>query len=468
MLMQPQYASLQNASIFNPRFFDPSRAPVVDRATGQIVAGTGDPANGLAVGGSEYPESFQVRFPAYDQPVFQSLLRGLPNEISPYDYGTLGPRFGFAYDLTGRQNTVLRGGYGMFHERIQGNFVFGRVNNPPFIQEAQLFSANVENPAGGSQRIFPSNITSYDIDLKVPTVQNWSFGVQHKLRGDTLIDVAYVGSNGWNQYRQLNINQLPVGTIQRNPGVNIQALRPYQGYAEINQFVTNAQFNYHSLQTQVKKQFRDGGLINVAYTWSKAIADASDYSERPMDSYNWSLDRGLASYDRRHILTISYIYPLPFWREQNAWYKLAFGGWQLSGITSINSGRPLNLALQGDTAGIGQSGQRPNLIGDPEESAETATRWFNPSAFAVPPAGTFGNLGRNAIIGPGTNNWDVSLQKLFRIRERTTIEFRAEIYNAPHHFSYFGVATTIGATNFGQVTSATDPRTFQFGLRLQF
>ena len=100
----------------------------------------------------------------------------------------------------------------------------------------------------------------------------------------------------------------------------------------------------------------------------------------------------------------------------------------------------------------------------------TGVYWseFNPAAFRTPASGTFGNLGRNSIPGPGTNNWDISVQKIFRFTERVNLEFRAEIYNAPHHFSYFGVATTLGATNFGQVTSATDPRTLQFGLRLGF
>ena len=469
MLMQPQYAALQNASIFSPRFFDPSRAPVVDPASGQIVPGTGDPVNGLAVGGSEYPEAFRKRFPQYSEDVYQRLLRGLPKEISPWDYGTLGPRLGFAYDLTGRQETVIRGGWGLFFERIQGNFVFGRVNNPPFIQEASLFSGNVENPAGGQQRIFPSNVTSYEIDLKVPTVQNYSFGIQHKLLKDTLLDVAYVGSSGWNQYRAVSLNQLPVGTLTANPGVNVNALRPYLGYASITQYITGSNFNYNSLQVQVRRQLQQGGILSVAYTWSKAITDASDWSETPQDSYNFKGDRSLASYDRRHVFVFSYIYSLPFWQQQNVWYKKVFGGWQVSGVTTLQSGRPLNITVQGDVAGIGQGGgQRPNLVGDPDEDAGTRTRWFNPAAFAVQPAGTFGNLGRNAIIGPGMNNWDVSLQKIFSINERVRTEFRAEFYNAPHHFSYWDVATTVGAGNFGQVTSATDPRTLQFGLRLQF
>ena len=467
-LMQPQYAALQNAVVFNPAYFDPARVPQVG-ANGLITPGTGDRVNGLAAGGDGLPDYARERIPNANDPDVQRIYRGLPKEITSYRTNNWSPRIGFAYDFSGRQQTVVRGGWGMFYERIQGNFLFGRVNNPPFVQSSQVFFGNVENPLGGTQRISPSNVSSFDTNLKIPVVQNFSLGVQHKLSSDTLLDVAYVGSSGWNQYRQVNLNQLRPGTLQRNPGVNANALRPYLGYADITQYITGSNFAYHSLQVQLRKQFRGAGIISGAYTWSKATTDASDYAELPQDSHNFKNDHGLASYDRRHIFVLSYVYPIPFWQEQNAWYKKAFGGWQLSGVTTIQSGRPLNITLPGDTAGTAVTGQqRPNLVGDPYLNANTALRWFNRDAFAAPPAGSFGNLGRNALIGPGTNNWDASLQKVFAIGERFRTEFRAEIYNAPHHFSYFGVATTFGATNFGQVTSANDPRTFQFGLKLLF
>jgi hypothetical protein len=469
MIMQPQYAALQNAVVFSQRFFDPAKAPAVSASNGLLTPGTGDPTNGLVVGGSEYPEAFRVRFPAYNQPLYQSVLRGLPKEISPWAKDLFGPRLGFALDLTGKQTTVLRGGYGLLYERIQGNFVFGRVNNPPFIQEAQVFTANIENPAGGAARPAPSNVSSYDTGVKIPSVNNFSVGIQHKLTSDMMLDVAFVGSGGWNQYRQVNLNQLRAGTIQANRGINTNALRPYLGYANISHYITGSNFNYNSLQVQWKKSMRGSGLLNIAYTWSKALTDASDWGELAADSYNFKSDRGLASYDRRHIFVFSYIYPLPFWRQQDQWYKLAFGGWQLSGVTTLQSGRPINIGIQGDNAGIGQGGQRPDVSGDVFPSGtKTADRWFNTAAFTNPAQGTFGNLARNAVPGPGTNNWDVSLQKIFRIRERANLEFRAEFYNAPNHFSYFGVSTTLGAGNFGQVTSATDPRTLQFGLRFGF
>lgn len=465
--MPQQYSPLQNTVFFSPQYFDPAKAPQVRTSDGQIVPGTGDSVNGLVAGGTEYPESLTSRFPGTDAPEYQRILRGIPVEISP-TYWPIGPRVGFAFDPSGKQRTVIRGGYGLVYERVQGNFIFSQINNPPFVRQATLYTANIENPSGGSQRPVPAALTSFDLNVKIPSVQNYSLSVQHKLAKDTLIDVAFVGSTGWNLYRGVNLNQLPVGTLQKNPGINTNALRPYQGYADITQYVTGSNFSYNSLQVQGRKQFSGGGLINASYTWGKSITDSSSWSEAPMDSYNFKNDRGLASYDRRHIFVLSYVYPLPFWRQQDTWYRVAFGGWQLSGITMIQSGIPLNIGIQGDRAGTGTGNQRPNLIGDWTTGGETLSQWFNPAAFGLPALGTFGNLGRNVLIGPGTNNWDVSAQKFFRVTERARIEFRAEMFNAPNHLSYWSVATTVGASNFGQITSAMDPRTFQFALKFVF
>ena len=468
-LMQPQYAALQNAVVFAPSFYDLARAPQIDRSNGQIVPGTGDLVNGLVAGGEGLPKFAAERIPNANDPDVRRIFRGLPKEISPWRNANFGPRIGFAYDLTGRTQTVVRGGYGLFFERVQGNFVFGRVNNPPFIQSSTVFSANVENPRGGSARPVPPSVDSYEIGVDIPKVQNWSLGIQHKLLSDTVLDVAYVGSSGWNQYRRININQLPAGTLQSNPGVNVNALRPYPGYANINQFITGSNFIYNSMQVQLRKQFSGSGILNVSYTWAKAITDATNYDELPQDSYNFKAERALSANDRRHVFVASYVYPLPFWRVPRRWYEQVLGGWELSGVTTLQTGRPLNITIPGDAAGIGVTGQqRPDVIGDPYAEARQPRRWFNPAAFVQAPAGRFGNLGRNAIEGPGQSIWDVSAHKIFTITERVQTEFRAEVYNFPHHFSYWDVASTVGANNFGQVTSATDPRTLQFGLRLRF
>ncbi|MCI0391470.1 MAG: carboxypeptidase regulatory-like domain-containing protein, partial [Acidobacteria bacterium] len=474
--MGPQYSALNNATIFVPRLFDPAKAPVVAPTganAGRITSlpGTYDPVNGLALAGSSFPEAGLERIPNVDDPLLKTLFRGLPSRFLEAS-NVFAPRFSFALDVFGDQSTVVRGGYGMTYERIQGNLIFGAINNPPFLQDVTLFSANVENPGGGSTRLLPQNIgVSFDENLEIPTVQNWSLGVQRKITRDSLLDVSYVGSNGYHQTINLRLNQLRVGTLQANPGVNANALRPYRGYADVNQVFAGSTFNYHSLQVLFRKTFGRSGIANISYTWSKAIADVSDWNTIPVNSYDISFDRGLTTYDRPHIFVASYVYPLPFWQSADTWYKKALGGWEVSGITTFQSGRPLNITVNGDPAGIGTAGnQRPNLIGDPKLPSDqrTVLKWFNTSAFAVPAAGTFGTLGFDAVRGPGYQNWDISLKKSFPIKEKSKIEFRYEMYNALNHVNFFALGTTVGNANFGQVTQATDPRILQLALRVAF
>jgi outer membrane receptor protein involved in Fe transport len=467
--MPPQYCALMNCVLWLPQYWDASKAPQIARSNGAIVAGTGDRYNGLTLGGTEFPEAAKQRIAQTSDPAVKALFRGIPSRLADTDLSTWGPRLGFAFDVTGRQKTVLRGGYGVFYERIEGNFIFSAINNPPFISQSDIADGNIENPTGGTTQAFPAALSnSHYIDMKVPRVMNWSLGIQHKIDNATTLDLAYVGSSAANLSRTINPNQLPAGTLQKNPGVNANALRPYPGYANINMYVTGSNMIYNSMQLSVKRQMRSAGLINLSYTWSRAITDASAYNENPMDSYNFKNERGLATYHRAHTFVVSYIYPLPFWTTGTEWFKKAFGGWQLSGVTTLNTGLPQNISISPDQAGIGQTGQRPNVVGDWKQGGGQRLQWFNTSAFALPTAGTFGNLGRNVVIGPGTNNWDLSVQKHFQLHENIKLQFRGEMYDMPNHLSWWGVGTTFGASNFGQITSATDPRTIQLGLRLSF
>lgn len=469
--MQPQYSALNNTSAFLPQYFNPAQAATIDPKTGGIIS-AGNPYNGLVLGGSAFPATAQGRVVQYADPAVQALFHNLPKGTANTDWATWAPRLGFAYDLTGHQNTVLRGGYGVFYERIEGNFIFSAVNNTPFIQQSLIYNGNLENPAGGALQNFPQTINnSHYLDMKVPRVMNWSLGLQQKLGPEMTLDVAYVGSSSANLSYQEDINQLPLGTGTSHPGVNVNALRPYPGYADIYEYMTGANFIYNSLQVQLKKQFASGGLINVAYTYASARTDANAYNYQPMDSYNLRGDWGPSSYNRRQVMVISYVYPLPFWLHGRELYKRVLGGWQISGVTTLQSGLPQNITLAADIGGTGLTNQRPNVIADPKAGV-SGTQFLNPAAFAVPAAGTFGNLGAYAIIGPGVNNWDVSLQKAFRMTERLKVDFRAEMYDFPNHLSYFSISTgSFSATppsSFGQVTATTDPRTVQFALRLSF
>ncbi len=476
--MQPQYSALNNTAAFLPQFYNPAQAVRVNPSTGAIVANSGNLYNGLVLGGTSFPQAALDRIAVAKDPAVQALFHGLPKGTANTDWNTWQPRIGFAYDLTGNQATVLRGGYGMFYERVEGNYLFSAVNNPPFVQQSLIYYGNMTNPAGGALQNFPSTINnSHFLDMKVPRTMNWSLSLEHKFGKATLLSVGYVGSSAANLSYQQDANQLLPGTLQRNPGVNVNALRPYLGYADIMQYNTGANFIYNSLQVQLRKQFTQGGLINLAYTWSKARTDANGYNYQPQDSYNLRGDWGPASYNRNHIFVASYVYPLPFWLHGQNFVQKALGGWQVSGVVTLQTGLPLNMVISSDQAGIGYSstgssygGQRPNLVlanAAPVSSA-ARTQVFNPQAFALPGAGQFGNLGAYALWYPFYSNWDVSMSKAFPISEKVSASLRAELYNFPNHFSYTTISNVLGSSNFGQATAATDPRTLQLALKLNF
>lgn len=203
----------------------------------------------------------------------------------------------------------------MFYERVEGNYLFSAVNNPPFIQQSVIYYGTVDNPGGGAAQNSPSTINnSHYLDMKVPRTLNWSLGIQHKLGKDMTLDVAYVGSSAASLTYQDDINQLQPGTIQAKPTTNVNALRPYLGYADIYEYNIGANFIYNSLQVQFKKQFKAGGLFNTSYTWASARTDANAYNYQPQNSYNLRGDWGPSNYNRRNVLVVSYVYPLPLSR----------------------------------------------------------------------------------------------------------------------------------------------------------
>jgi hypothetical protein len=470
--MPPQYSALNNTSAFLPQYYSAAQAATIDPKTGNIISSP-SPYNGLVLSGNGFPQTAVGRVTGTSDPAVLALFHNFPLGGARTDWNTWAPRVGFAYDLTGNQTTVLRGGFGVFYERVEGNYLFSAVNNPPFIQQSVIYYGTVDNPGGGAAQNSPSTINnSHYLDMKVPRTLNWSLGIQHKLGKDMTLDVAYVGSSAASLTYQDDINQLQPGTIQANPTTNVNALRPYLGYADIYEYNSGANFIYNSLQVQFKKQFKAGGLFNTSYTWASARTDANAYNYQPQNSYNLRGDWGPSSYNRRNVLVVSYVYPLPFWRNGQELYKKILGGWQLSGVTTFQTGLPQNITLAADVAGAGAGSERPNLVLPDVRSGVSGTQFLNPKAFSVPAAGTYGNLGAYAVTGPRTNNWDASVQKTFPIGEKVKADFRAEFYDFPNHLSFFSINTgSFSATppsNFGQVSAATDPRTLQFALRLSF
>jgi len=308
--------------------------------------------------------------------------------------------------------------------------------------------------------------------LKTPTVHQFSFGIQRELLKGVL-NVAYVGSRGLRLMRPVNLNDPIPGTLPS--GTNVNVIRPYLGYGSISERQTSGGSIYHSLQVSYNHRLSRRITGGIAYTWSKSIDDASsdrDAGDVPPNRGNTRAERGPSNFDRTHVFTANFIFQMPAPIRSPI-----FQGWQFSGIARMWSGRPFDVVLSADVAQIGAvQNQRPDVIAD-TKGPKTVEEWFNRDAFARPKTGTFGNMGRNSLVGPGVNKWDLALFKSFAIGEGRRMQFRGEFFNAFNHPNF----TTVGATlntssttvnplvnSFAVVTGTRDARVAQVALKLYF
>ena len=439
---QPERDNAGLITYFDPNRFSQATASKV-LSNGEIVPGTQNFGNGMVVAcDKSNPFGCAITNAVHD--VFE-------------------PRGGFSYQLTKDGKTVLRGGYGLFHDRW-AQYVSSTRNNFPINQNISIYNTLFSNPAQGTRRIFPGGVTSENSPWRVPSLQKWSLDVQRQLPGDFVVQAGYVGSKGSHLIRTIDQNQ-PVANIAiANGSVSPNALRPYPGFASITSYQTTANSVYHSFQASGVRRFSGGVSVQASYTWSRTIDDATT----PFDIYSpYTLIRGLSNFDRRHMLIASYIWELPFGKSLTGWQKKVLTGWQISGISSFQTGNPLTVGISPDRAGTGGGGQRADVVGALSMPRQVA-QWFSTATFAMPALGQFGNEGRNVVIGPGINDWDVSFSKRTDFNERVKLQFRAEFFNLFNHPQWSGVGTTLASATFGQITSARDPRIGQLGLRLLF
>jgi hypothetical protein len=260
---------------------------------------------------------------------------------------------------------------------------------------------------------------------------------------------------------------------------------------QVNMYAQSAQSNYHAMLLRFERKFASGFSLLSSYTWSKAITNAPQFrnaggangseNSPAQNTYDLRAERGLASFDLRHRMVNSLVWDLPFGKDR-AFLKEGpaaeiFGGWQLSGIVQAQSGFPFTINVNGDTAGIGGGTGgilvRPNAVAGVssklDSSERTTSRWFNTAAFLSPPSFTFGNLGRNTVIGPGFVNTDVMLARNFAFRERYRLQLRGEFFNVFNHPNYRLIGRLINVPDtFGKVLSQFDPRQVQLAAKVVF
>jgi hypothetical protein len=481
----PWHSLWNNIANFEPQFYNPATAPIIDPVTGRIIGG--NRYDGIVLPGTGFTGGGTSLDVASD-PAVLALFRGQPEGFSTMHYDAIEPRLGISYGVD--DNTIVRGSAGVFHNRATLNDSTLLGGNPPFQPQVSVSNGSVDNPGAGGASSLPFAMTAQDLEFKHPIAYSFAAGVQREVRGGFVVDVTYVGRLGYHLQRERNINQLLPGTLQANPGVNIAALRPYRGFGAIRLSENAGHSQYNSLQISVDRRYMNGLKVGFAYTLGKSMDNASDKRNVVWNTYDDSSYWGPSNYDRRHVLNFYYLYDLPFWKDQNGALQNALGGWQISGATFFRSGQPFSVVRTNDIAGVGDGnfGQPYNLVGDPSSGANgqfsagagnDQNYWFNPAAFKAPAAGTFGNAPRNALRNPSEQQWDIALFKNFRVRNEQKIQFRAEIFNFINHPNWSNISgstTTAGFImadptngNFGRVTSKTDARRdIQLSLRYLF
>lgn len=486
---------------FDPRLYQAAQAPAID-ADGNFVAGQGiTPAT--YVNGLVFPSgSACTQARAISPNVGCSPYGG---RVNPSSNNNFAPRFGFALDPFGTGKTALRGGFGIFFDRtLNGIWEQNAFTNPPLVQTSTVNNTSFDQPLQGTQAVSlaPNRLTLTGTPaFKVPSYAAYNLSVQQEVAPATTVEFAYVGSSGRHSLGELDLNQPTLAARAANPMANVNAVRPYLGYSFFQARVPAFTSNYNSLQVSLNHRVTHGLTAGIAYTWSKNLTDQStDRGAANSNTYNPSLDYGPSNLNTPHIFIANYVYQLPFLAAQHGFMGRVLGGWEISGITTFESGVSASVTqatdpfacVAPDTNPNGCiAGTYPGGLGISTPNTDIAPRvdqiapvhlskqpgqWFTTSSFA-PAVGHFGSARNGIFLGPGLENWDLGTIKNIRIDERFRFQFRGEFFNAFNHTNFggasnpafpAGIDTNISDANFGQVISTHLPRRIQLGAKLYF
>jgi hypothetical protein len=440
--------------------YDRANAPEATNTTATLFRiGSGDPLNGIIVAGQNSP---------FGDAIYET------------DKNNFMPRLGLTYDPFGDGRTILRGGYGLYYDQpLVGIFLQNAFINPPFNASANVTNPVLGNPSAGVPPTTrgPLALRGTGLPFKTPQSQQWNIGVQRQLYSRGAIDIGYVGSRGDNLLRPIDVNQPQPADVVSTGAINLA--RPYFGYAGITIIDTTAKSRYHGLLTSFRHDAGRAGTLSLAYTLSRNQTDATndrDAIDIPQNPLDLEAEYADARSDRRHIFNASYVYELPFFRDSTETIlKAILGGWQISGITTIQSGAPVP-RIVGPTSG-GTRGNRVNVIGNPRAGELDWPQWFDPAAYAPANVGEYGDSPRAPLRLPGRNQTDLSMSKNFYGWGKR-VQFRADALNAFNHTQFTTVnadcsgapatatSCAFAGSTVGNITGVRAPREFQFSLKL--
>jgi hypothetical protein len=470
----PIYSQQNNLVNFDPRLYDPAQAVRINPTNGTIVPGSGYRFNGLIRAGDGIPSDQQGRVRLVTGGDFDRIPTGAPRGLYDGEHLFM-PRVSFAYAPTDDGRTSIRGGFGLFYDRPEGNIVFSSVNLPPILTLSQYDNGNLANPSGGTPSALAplAGISVIDPNLRTAYQAQYSVSVQREMWTGYFFEVSYVGNKGRNLLWNPNINQVSFDRLAANAALPANqrtaenAMRPYLGYTTISQRQSDAVSNYNGLQFYMTKR-RGDFTMTGGYTLSKVETNASGFGDNPEGVLEDRLfNYGPASYDRRHVVIGTGQYRVPFMRDRQDILGSIVGGWEFSAIMRIQTGQYLtatgNTSIGGRRADY-VDGQAIDLSRDQRGPAQ----WFNTSAFVSAPDTRRGNAAVGMIQGPGRYTWDMSMRKKFRVTSDVRLGVQADLFNAFNWVNFNNPNTNVSAADFGRINSAGPARQVQFGIRLEF
>ncbi len=389
------------------------------------------------------------------------------------DYKNFAPRLGATYRPNDK--TVVRAGLGVYFNPNQTNTFTFLTNNPP-LSALYLFTNQtgnpvytLEQPTGTASTAAYPNVISPTRDLPTARKTQWSIDVQREVWAGSVVELQYVGSNTSHLDRSFMNNSPDPGPGAVNPR------RPNQLWGEVRTIKNDLIADYDAVSVVLRQRMTHGLQATAHYTWSRTY-DMGTHSNsgagRGPNPYDIWADYAPSDWDVPHRFVASYMYNLPFFRTSpQPLLRGLLGGWQISGITTFESGRPVNVTISGDRANTSTTNQRPNLVGTPKASCSGSnlTNCIDASAFALPALYTYGDAPRNPVRGPGRNSTDLAIQKNISLGlGRAQLQFRGEFFNVFNQVNLNNPASVFGTATFGRITSAQNMRQIQLGVKIVF